>query len=138
MNGRNAALGILPGAGLVGGALYLLNVQFADGALYPEYSSLRSDAGGAKLLFDTLAHVPGMKVERGYLPLEYVSGSDATILLLGVGPDSFNAERLKSIDALAGRGNRVVAAIAQVREPPENSGPLEDVACAFGNRYHRQ
>ena len=34
-----------------GGVLYLFNLQFTSGDVYPVYSTLRSDPAGAKVLF---------------------------------------------------------------------------------------
>ena len=40
-------------------AVALFERRFASGAVYPDYSSLRSDPMGAKLLFDSLSLIPG-------------------------------------------------------------------------------
>jgi hypothetical protein len=124
MSGRNIAMAIFLAAVSVAGALYLLGVQFADGGAYPEYSSLRSDPLGAKLLYDTLALVPGASVARNYLPLDYVGGAGTTVLLLSLSPELFDQELLDSVDRLAARGNRVVLTIAEAKEAPKNSAPL--------------
>ena len=105
MSSRNIAIAICLTAISVAGALYLLGIQFADGGAYPAYSSLRSDPLGAKLLYDTLALVPGASVGRNYLPLEYLGGTGATVLLLNQNPELFNQELLDSVDRLAARGN---------------------------------
>jgi hypothetical protein len=124
MSGRNIAMAICLAAVSVAGALYLLGVQFADGGAYPEYSSLRSDPLGAKLLYDTLSLVPGASVARNYLPLDYVGGAGATVLLLNQSSELFDQELLDSVDRLAARGNRVVLTIAEAKEAPKNFAPL--------------
>ena len=53
------------------GALYLTNGELAAGSVYPPYSSLRADRDGSKLLFDALARLPGMAVDRNFLPLVF-------------------------------------------------------------------
>ncbi len=124
MSGRNIVVAICLAAVSVAGALYLLGVQFADGGAYPEYSSLRSDPLGAKLLYDTLALVPGASVARNYLPLEYVGESGTTVLVLNQNSELFDQELLDSVDRLAARGNRVVLTIAEAKELPKDSALL--------------
>ena len=124
MTGRNIVAAVSLAAVAVAGALYLMGVQFADGGAYPAYSSLRSDPLGAKLLYDTLALVPGASVARNYLPLEYVSGTGATLLLLNQNSELFDEELLDSVDRLAARGNRVVVTTAEAMALPKNSEPL--------------
>src|SRR4051812_11956010 len=75
----------------VWGILYLFNMQFAEGDVYPEYSSLRTDPRGARLLFDSLARLPGMTLVRSYFPLPLLAEDHATILLLGLDPNQFAA-----------------------------------------------
>jgi len=41
-------------AGFTWGMLNLFGVQFSIGDVYPEYSSLRSDPVGSRLLFESL------------------------------------------------------------------------------------
>lgn len=124
MRGRNITLAIFLAAASVAGAMYLLGVQFSDGSAYPRYSSLRSDPLGGKLLFDTLSRVPGTSVSRNYLPLEYVNGPGATVLLLNLPTESFDAEQLTLLDQLAARGVRVVATLAEQENAPLDNGPL--------------
>jgi hypothetical protein len=130
MRARNIVLGLMLGAGLIAGGLYLLQVDFANGDVYPEYSSLRSDSSGSKLLYDTLARIPGIAVSRNLLPLDYLSGSDSVVLLLNVSPYSLNAAFLKTADVLAARGNRVVTTMRELEQfddigKPEVTGPLD-------------
>ncbi len=106
MRRRNVAIAICLAAISVAGALYLLCVQFADGSAYPEYSTLRSDPVGAKLLYDTLAFVPGTTVARNYLPLEYLGGTGATVLLLNQNPELFDQEGSTRHRGPAGRAGK--------------------------------
>jgi hypothetical protein len=124
---RSLAVALLLGAGFTWGILQLLKTQFAAGDFYPEYSSLRSDPKGAKLLFDSLSRMSGLSVTRNYLPLDYFPGQ-AAVLLLGVGPESLDRDFLQQAENLARRGNRVVAALLfHGEEQSEDKSPLEDV-----------
>jgi hypothetical protein len=100
----SAALGTASLAGLI----YLFGSQFAGGEVYSEYSSLRADPAGTRLLYDSLAGMPGVQVERNYLPLESLSGTNQTILLLALAPDRFDSE---TMEHAASRGNRVVVSL---------------------------
>ncbi len=109
-------------AGFLVGILYLFGVQFAAGDVYPEYSSLRTDPGGVKLLFDALARTPGVAAARNYAPLDILNESGAAILILGVAADKFTADSQMQLrcERLASRGNRVIVAMAR---EPEGNGP---------------
>jgi len=130
------ALAVLLAVGFAAAVLYLFGVEFAAGDVYPEYSSLRADPKGSKLLLDSLARIPGVSAERSYLPLdflpsEFLHEDHATVLLLGLDPESFAkdpAPYLKSIEKLADRGNRVVAAL---QWDPDNKLPRADALAAM-------
>lgn len=125
-NRRSMLLASLLAAAFICGTLYLFDVQFSGGDVYPEYSSLRTDPRGAKLLFDSLAGVPGLTLVRSYLPLDLLEEDHATIILLGLDPNRFASDPelyLRPIERLAGRGNRIVAAL----QPPDGvTGPRTD------------
>ncbi len=115
---RSAVLLVLLAAGFTAGVVYLFGIEFAAGDLYPEYSSLRSDPMGAKMLFDSLARLPGVATSRNYLPLETVREDGATVLLLALDVGSFaeDAEAVKRVEQFARRGNRAIAALAAKSE----------------------
>ncbi len=115
---KSVAAALARAAGFVWGVLYLFGVQFAAGEVYPEYSSLRSDPAGAKLLFDALSRLPGVAAARNYLPLDSLAEDRAAVLLLGLDAGSFpaNSDLQVRIERLAGRGNRVVLAMGRLRE----------------------
>jgi hypothetical protein len=110
------------------GLIRLFEVRFAAGDVYPDYSSLRSNPTGAKLLFDALARTPGVVVTRNYLPLEYLEETNATVFLLALDAAAFAADPepyLDNVERLAKRGNRVVAALnGDGRGKPANAGEL--------------
>lgn len=109
---RASLLFIFFAAAFTYGLIRLFSLQFASGDVYPELSSLRADPAGSKLLYDTLALTPGIKVSRNYLPLDSLDQTGATVFLLASNPGAFDNEPyLKTIESLAGRGNRVAAAM---------------------------
>jgi hypothetical protein len=126
---RAAFLLVLLCAVFTYGLIRLFNIQFAAGSVYPEFSSLRTDPGGAKLLFDSLTLTPGLRVSRNFEPFENLDGEGATILLFGLTAEGFGANEspyIKTIEQLAGRGNRIVAAMdSSSRDHPERADELE-------------
>jgi hypothetical protein len=125
---RAVVVALLLAAGFTWGVLHILGAQLSTGDLYPEYSSLRSDPKGCKLLFDTLSRIPGISVGRNYAPLDYLNETPAAVLLLGLGVASADRDFIQQIQALARRGNRVVAAMAfEDGEQPAEPSPLEEL-----------
>jgi hypothetical protein len=120
----------------VAGALYLFGIQFSAGGVYPEYSTLRSDPMGAKLLYDALARLPDAAVERNFQPFEFLPDSGFTLVMLAVKPDAFANEQpyLHSIETIAARGNRVVVALAAADkiEPKDTPALLEKWGVRLG------
>ncbi len=110
---RFLALAVLAVA-FFAGVIGLFNRQFASGELYPDFSTLRTGPTGAKLLYDSLGKVPGIAVERNFLPLDFLPRDGATLVLLGVNPiqvDWDDAAFLRPVERIASRGNRVVVAM---------------------------
>lgn len=96
------------GWGLAG--LFLLRFQAGD--LYEPYSSLRADPLGTKALHDALQELPGVRVERHLRGLEKLL-PDPPSTLLCIGQDQserWDLDRVRSIEALAAKGTRVVIA----------------------------
>ncbi len=123
MNGRSlAALVVLAGAG--GWSLvWLLETSAASGA-FPEYSSLRADPSGTKLLYASLARMPGVKVERSFVPWKLFHGSDAAVLYLGVSSGQLRwmpQISLKELEQAASNGNRIILGLFASR-PLARSG----------------
>jgi hypothetical protein len=117
--------------GFAAGVMYLFGVQFAAGEVYPEYSSLRSDPMGTKLLFDSLARLHGVTTARNYLPLD-VLGESGAVLLLGLSPGAFGEDDagLERIERVARSGHRVVVAMS----PPSEYTEL--MALALDRAWH--
>ncbi len=120
---RATLLLIAVAAAFAAGVVYMLNVEFDTGDVYPEYSSLRTDPRGARLLFDSLAALPGVAVTRNYAPLENVEEERSSIVLLGL-PQSFGQpDELKMYERLAKTGGRVIGgfgALDDARKMPES------------------
>lgn len=137
---RSLALVLLLAAGFFWGVIGLFNRQFASGELYPDFSTLRTGPTGAKLLYDSLGKVPGIAVERTFLPLDFLPHDGAALVLLGVNPlkvDWDDDAFLRPVERIASRGNRVVVAMyidpeerpsqadLDHREKPEPNGSKE-------------
>jgi hypothetical protein len=98
----------------LGGLIALFNADFASGEVYPEYSTLRADPSGTKLLFDSLARLPGVTVVRNFMPLQNLAANGTTVVLLGL-----NDPDLDMIEKLAKSGARVVAALREDWKPDD-------------------
>lgn len=108
------------------GALRLLGVEFRTGDFYPEYSSLRTDPLGSKLLYDAMSRLPGLRVARGYMPLNFFQEHSATVLLLATQAGALDqSDFLEGLEMAARRGNRIVVALASAPPPDKWSGTLE-------------
>ena len=69
---------------LIAGVGQLFLMRFRVGDIYPPYSTLRTDPLGARALYDSLAALPGLTVERNVRPIERLgSGRDTALLFLG-------------------------------------------------------
>lgn len=104
-------LAVIIAAGFLAGVIHLFGIEFAGGDVYPEFSTLRSDPRGAKLILESLAGLPGLTVSRNFLPLEFLPDSGQTVLLLGCRAQTL-AEQAPELRLLAQRGSRVIAALA--------------------------
>jgi hypothetical protein len=112
------------------GVLQLFGIEFSTGTVYPSYSSLRADPDGTRLLYDSLARLPGLTVTRNYLPLEMLQPADATVLLLGLDARKFgkDLDLLRAVRRMAERGNRVVLA----------AGPLTGASAIPADKLNRE
>lgn len=121
-------LALLLAGGLVYAAVRLFDLQFAAGEVYPEYSTLRTDPKGARLLYDSLAALPGVTVERNYRALEFLPDG-VTVFLLAIPAEGFGNSSepyLRVLEQSARRGNRMVAALTL---PPDGKLPkFEELA----------
>ena len=123
---RSWALALVAAAVFLGGVIALFNREFASGEIYPEFSTMRTDRMGAKLLYDSLGRLPGVTVERNFLPFEFLPKDGATLILLAMNPMQVcwnDALLLRPVERIASRGNRVVVAM---RIDPDSPPQQED------------
>ena len=111
---RTMLLLVLVGAAFAAGVVHMLNVEFDAGGVYPEYSSLRTDPRGARLLYDSLARIPGVTAIRNYAPIETLDDSRSSIVLLGLRSTFGDPDDLKLYEHLAQHGNRLIAAFDEI------------------------
>ena len=95
------------------------------GAVYPEYSSLRSDPMGSLALYQSLGKV--LKVERLYKSRRQIeAGPGTTIFVLGVDPAAWSQlkpETLKEYEELTSKGARLVIAFLPITS--DRKGPWD-------------
>lgn len=102
------------------------------GDVYPPYSSLRSDPLGSKALYESLAALPDLTVERLYKERATLDGARDTMLVLGVDPVAWATVKDKTLEEyeqLVQNGGRLVIAFLPVRpriEQHESRRAIED------------
>jgi hypothetical protein len=111
---KRSSLALLAFAALVSfaGLMRLSHQELAGGSAFPAYSSLRADPDGGKLLFDALSRLPGITVERNFLPVDGFEPRGAAVLVLGTDPVALDSDEgaVRAVESLAKAGNRVVVA----------------------------
>jgi hypothetical protein len=89
----------------------LVNVAFSRAPIYQDYSSMRADPLGAKALYETLAAVPGVRVERNLRRPARLADVQATVFWLGesaFAPRVWKKQELEAFEAMTRRGGRLV------------------------------
>ena len=108
--------------GLLFGLWKLYELRFASGDIYPQYSSLRSDALGTKALYESLGQIPDLAATRNYREFSSLPKGKDTVLVLGENPFAFEAtpeDEVKEYEALAASGARIVIAMRPVNRQRE-------------------
>lgn len=113
-----AALAIFLVAGFVG----ILERRFDQGELYPHYASYRSDPLGTSALYESLADIPALAVERNLTHLNGIGGldGDTVLLLLGFPRDELDELRAPEnspVMAAVEKGARLVIAVNPQQVP---------------------
>lgn len=106
------------------GLVRLYDLRLVAGDIYPVYSSYRSDPLGAKVLFESLAQLPGYTSERNFRDLDDLHQNSGTLLWLGEDPFLFALrpeEDFKQFEAIASRGIRLVFAMAPIKRLPPSA-----------------
>lgn len=109
------------------GLFQIFRIRLVEGDLYPQWSSLRSDPDGTRVLFDSLAATGRVVTVRKYKTLAQSPEQSATILFPGYSPGSLLNESAGDLDAFeqsARSGNRLVFAM----NPGQWSGPPKQEA----------
>ena len=117
---------LIAAAGLAAIAL-LFELRFATGDVYPRYSSLRSDPVGVRALYDSLARLPGLTVERSFVPIDRRRDTNTTVFYLGVNLEELAAAKSDlrfQLDKIARRGNYVVISLAPLKRDPDDKSAL--------------
>ncbi len=95
--------------------LDLADAAYERGNAYPQWSSLRADADGTKLLHDSLRKLPNWTVLRHFTPEAKLPAEPAVILFLHQTPDSLD-KLSPTVDRLTAGGARVVIGIPEQRK----------------------
>jgi hypothetical protein len=99
----------------VGAASWLLLARIEQGNVYPAASSLRTDPLGAMVLWESLAALPGLDVERDHSPVTRLpKGHNTTYLHLGGRRSAWeflSASDAKAIEQFLLEGGRLVVTL---------------------------
>jgi hypothetical protein len=109
------------------GLLHLFSLRFAQGDVYPPYSSLRSDPLGTKALYDALNDVQSVQTARNFRALQQLKPEHPiTLLYLGVAQEAkWGRSELRHFETLVGSGSRGVFAFAP-RQPVTPPKPKKE------------
>ncbi len=108
------------------GLIELLLLRFETGDIYPPYSTLRADPMGSKILFESLAALPALRVQRNYEDLDKLKSPHAALFFLGLSSaqwDSLPLRDFENYEKLLANGGRLILAFAPVNEGPRSSTP---------------
>jgi hypothetical protein len=101
-------------AGFVALLIPRMMQSMAQGDAYPEWSTLRSDPLGAKVLFVALERVEGVAVSRNYEPWKEARPARALYVMLGVSP--LFLQDSKEITKLTGAGGELLVGVVPSKE----------------------
>jgi hypothetical protein len=90
------------------------------GEVYPPFSSLRADPLGAKALYESLAALPDIQVDRLYKRRQKLDSPQDAMFVLGVDPFAWSGVEAKTLDEyvkLVHDGGRLVIGFLPVRGP---------------------
>ncbi len=104
------------------GLVQLYDLRLESGDIYPVYSSFRADPLGSKVLFESLANLPGYSVQRNFREPDDFRQPAETMLWLGEDPFTFvlwTQADFEQFEQIASRGTRIVIAMTPVRRASE-------------------
>jgi hypothetical protein len=133
------AQGLLLAAALAATALgfaALHRLRVSKGDVFPPYSSFRADALGTRALHDSLAALPGVRVDRGFIPLEGLRAPpQRTIIVAGLTTGqwkSMTREQFAGLEDAVKRGDRLVLALRADFADEDSTAPAAKAAPAKG------
>ena len=120
------------------GVIHLFRLRFDVGDVYPPYSTLRSDPLGAKVLYDSLQTLSGLRTARNLRPLPLLGvpavsppGGDHgearfACFYLGADPEDWPylvpADALHRLEHIAERGGRIILTFQPTPHAPTSAG----------------
>jgi hypothetical protein len=119
-NGWLWVLAIAMLAVLAWGLEHVAFTPLQTGEVYPAFSSLRTDPMGAKALYESLAALPGITVDRLYKQRQKLENASDVMFILGVEPigwSNVEARTLAQYTKLVEDGGRLVIAFLPTRTP---------------------
>ncbi len=97
---------------LLFGIVRLVELRFAQGEVYPEYSSLRADPLGTMVFYESLESMPGISARRDFSDLNRLPEEPQTAYLHLASPryewESMPADLFHELQNFLARGNRLV------------------------------
>lgn len=122
---------VIAAAAFLYGLTQVVLSPLEQGDVYPAYSSLRSDPLGARVLYESLATLPELTVERHYKARAGLRGVHATIFFLGIDPTGWSGQPERSLamteELLSGGGRLVIGFLpVRVSTPPKMARPAEE------------
>ncbi len=91
------------------GRVFLLRFEYGD--VYSPYSTYRADPMGMRALYEAVAALPGISIERQITPLEVVElPADATLLIAGADDSPDPKSVIEKIEKFVASGGRLVIA----------------------------
>lgn len=118
------------------GLLQLFAIRWERGDVYPPYSTLRADPLGTRILFESVAALPGMEVRRNYRPLQQLRpDAPVTLIYAGVSQKAqWGNDELRHLETLLASGSRAVFAFSatdlerEIQSKKPEAEPKEDEA----------
>lgn len=121
--GRLGLLAVL--AGFAVGLFWVFGLQFQGGMTYPEGSTLRADAEGAMILFESLERWPGVEAVRLLDPLHRLEADAAGVTLVVLNADGALG-RYRPLVEFVQAGGRVVMQPRRVRQEEQKEEEEEE------------
>ena len=124
------------------GLVWILNLAIARAPVFGEHSTMRADPLGAKALYETLAAIPGVRVERNLRRAGRLAGVKATVFWIGSPAGAllgWQKQELASFEAIVRGGGRLVLGVlptppAMLQVQPKGA-PLHNITSEMEKRW---